>query len=73
MALAKLLTFSLLAASIGYWVLCIIGALKFLSRRPDERAEGAPPATILSRSGGSTLTWQTTVAPSAARTIRSTR
>jgi ceramide glucosyltransferase len=47
MAFAKLLTFSLLAASIGYWVLCIIGALKFLSRRSDERTEGAPPATVL--------------------------
>lgn len=47
MALAKLLTFGLLTASIAYWVLCIIGALKFLSRRPGERAEGTPPATIL--------------------------
>ena len=45
MALAKLVTFSLMVASIGYWLLCIFGALKLPSRRPDDRAEAVPPAT----------------------------
>jgi ceramide glucosyltransferase len=36
-----------MAASIGYWVLCIIGTVKFRSRRLRERSDGAPAATIL--------------------------
>ena len=47
MGLAKLVTLSLMVASTGYWLLCLIGALKFMSRRPVERLEGAPPVTML--------------------------
>ncbi len=47
MDVVKLLTLSLMGASIGYWLLCLFGALKFLSRRSDERPDAAPPATIL--------------------------
>ena len=47
MGVARLVTLSLMMASIGYWLLCLLGVLKFLSRRPVERPEGAPPVTIL--------------------------
>ncbi len=47
MGLARLAILSLMAASVGYWLLCLLGALKFLSKRPTERPEGAPPVTIL--------------------------
>jgi len=47
MGLINLVTLSLMMASIGYWLLCLLGALKFLSRRPAERPEAAPPVTIL--------------------------
>lgn len=38
---------SLMAASVGYWLLSLFGALKFLSMRPTERAAAMPPMTIL--------------------------
>lgn len=47
MDFARLVTMILLVSSIGYWALCIIGALRFLSRRPGERTKGTPPVTIL--------------------------
>ncbi|HLC21944.1 MAG TPA: bacteriohopanetetrol glucosamine biosynthesis glycosyltransferase HpnI [Candidatus Methylomirabilis sp.] len=47
MGLARLVIVSLMAASVGYWLLCLLGALKFLFKRPTERPEGAPPVTIL--------------------------
>jgi ceramide glucosyltransferase len=36
-----------MATSTGYWLLCLLGALKFLSKRPAKRPESAPPVTIL--------------------------
>jgi len=47
MEIAKLLTLGLVVASTGYWLLCLFGALRFLSRRPDQCQEGTPPVTIL--------------------------
>ena len=47
MDLAKLLTLGLVVASTGYWLLCLLGALKFMSRRADQKPEGTPPVTIL--------------------------
>ncbi|MBI3780530.1 MAG: bacteriohopanetetrol glucosamine biosynthesis glycosyltransferase HpnI [candidate division NC10 bacterium] len=47
MGVASLVTLSLMVASTAYWVLCLVGALKFLSRRPPERSEAAPAVTVL--------------------------
>ena len=47
MGLAKLALLSLMVSSIGYWLLSLVGALKFLSRRLDEGPGGGPPVTIL--------------------------
>ncbi len=47
MGLAKLVLLSLVVASIGYWLLCLFGALKFLRGRPDKSLPEEPPVTIL--------------------------
>ncbi len=47
MGLIRLVILSVMATSTGYWLLCLLGALKFLSKRPAKRPESAPPVTIL--------------------------
>jgi len=48
MALAKLVTLSLMAASIGYWMLSLLGSMKFLLRTSKNQDEIAgPPVSIL--------------------------
>jgi ceramide glucosyltransferase len=47
MGFAKLAAYGLTAASIGYWLLCLAGALTFLRRRHAPASDGAPPVTIL--------------------------
>lgn len=47
MGVARLAILSLMAASVGYWLLSLFGAIKFLSRRPTERTDPRPPVTVL--------------------------
>lgn len=47
MALAKLVMLSLMVASFGYWVLSLVGSLKFLLGRSGQDARAAPPVSIL--------------------------